>query len=68
MTTRSGRRAATAEAPHLSHIEALLIAQGAWEMGTGSSTWPAIAKILSKHPLVTRPKSFFTAQVLTGIF
>ncbi|KXN89621.1 Bromodomain-containing protein 8 [Leucoagaricus sp. SymC.cos] len=62
MTTRSGRRAANADGPQLSHIEALLIAQGAWEMGTASSTWPATAKILSKHPLVTRPKSFFTAQ------
>ncbi|KAF7775956.1 hypothetical protein Agabi119p4_4349 [Agaricus bisporus var. burnettii] len=61
MTTRSTKRA-TNEVPQLSHIEALLIAQGVWELGINSSTWSAIAKILAKHPLVTRPKSFFTAQ------
>jgi hypothetical protein len=63
MTTRSTKRAAN-EGPPLSHIEALLIAQGVWEMGINSSTWSAIAKILAKHPLVTRPKSFFSAQVM----
>ncbi|KAF9453069.1 hypothetical protein P691DRAFT_771800 [Macrolepiota fuliginosa MF-IS2] len=56
------KRGANTEGPQLSHIEALLIAQGAWEMGTGASTWPAMAKVLSGHPLLTRPKSFFTAQ------
>jgi len=63
MTTRSGRRVA-AEPQHLSHIEALLLAQGTWEMGADSTTWSPIAKILSKHPLVSRPKSFFTPQVI----
>jgi len=64
MTTRSGRRAAA----ELSHIEALLLAQGAWEMGADSTTWVPIAKILSKHPLVSRPKSFFTPQVMPEAF
>jgi bromodomain-containing protein 8 len=62
MTTRSTKRTAN-EVSQLSHIEALLVAQGVWEMGINSSTWSAIAKILAKHPLVTRPKSFFSAQV-----
>ncbi|KAF5363793.1 hypothetical protein D9756_000418 [Leucocoprinus leucothites] len=62
MTTRSGKRATAAETQQPSHLEALLLAQGAWEMGASPSTWAPIAKILSKHPLVNRPKSFFTPQ------
>ncbi|KAG5649028.1 hypothetical protein DXG03_000377 [Asterophora parasitica] len=44
----------------LNNIEALVLAQATWEHGANS--WPAVAKILSKHPLIKRPKSFFTAQ------
>lgn len=61
MSSRSTRR--TQANPALSSIEALLLAQAAWEFGAASANWSQIAKILSKHPLLSRPKSFFTAQV-----
>ena len=68
MSTRSTRRstANTAE-PDMSvlkNIDCLILAQAVWEIG--SNSWPAVAKILSKHPLLFRPKSFFTAQVSPG--
>lgn len=56
-TTRTTRRV------QLNNIESLLLAQAVWEHGAGQASWPAVAKILSKHPLLSRPKSFFTAQV-----
>ncbi|KAF9485329.1 Bromodomain-containing protein [Pholiota conissans] len=59
MSTRSTRR------PHvqpLAPLESLLLAQAAWQLGAGLNSWPAIAKLLSKHPLLSRPKSFFTSQ------
>jgi hypothetical protein len=55
--TRTTRRA------QLNNIESLLLAQAVWEHGAAQTSWPAVAKILSKHPLLSRPKSFFTAQV-----
>ncbi|GLB33848.1 putative bromo domain containing protein [Lyophyllum shimeji] len=54
MSTRSRRDAA------LDNIESLILAQAVWEHG--ADAWPTVAKILSKHPLISRPKSFFTAQ------
>ncbi|PPQ98562.1 hypothetical protein CVT24_004053 [Panaeolus cyanescens] len=47
---------------NLSNLESLLLAQAVWELGATSNNWTHIAKLLSKHPLLTRPKSFFTAQ------
>ncbi|PFH52761.1 hypothetical protein AMATHDRAFT_1808 [Amanita thiersii Skay4041] len=44
----------------LSNIESLLLVQAVWELG--GNAWNAIAKLLSKHPLLSRPKSFFTPQ------
>ncbi|KAF5388198.1 hypothetical protein D9615_000445 [Tricholomella constricta] len=54
MNSRSRRDAA------LKNVEALILAQAVWEHGTNS--WPVVARILSKHPLISRPKSFFTPQ------
>lgn len=61
MSTRSTRR--SQGQPLLSPLESLLLAQAAWQLGAGSNSWSAIAKLLSKHPLLSRPKAFFTAQV-----
>ncbi|PPQ75133.1 hypothetical protein CVT26_012094 [Gymnopilus dilepis] len=47
----------------LTNLESLLLAQAVWELGAGPNSWTPIAKILAKHPLLSRPKSFFTAQV-----
>jgi hypothetical protein len=43
------------------NTEALILAQAVWE--NGANSWQIVAKILTKHPLISRPKSFFTAQV-----
>lgn len=41
-----------------SNIEALLLAQAVWELGTDA--WPAVAKLLAKHPLLKKPKALFS--------
>ncbi|CAA7259802.1 unnamed protein product [Cyclocybe aegerita] len=60
MSTRASRR--PQQSPSLTSIESLLLAQAAWELGAGPASWPAVAKLLSKHPLLSRPKSFFSPQ------
>ena len=49
--------------PQLTTIESLLLAQAVWEHGAAQSSWSEIARILSRHPLLSRPKSFFNPQV-----
>lgn len=55
------RRSTTADTPVLDNLECLILAQAVWELGADS--WPAVVKVLQKHPLISRPKSFFTPQV-----
>ena len=45
----------------LTNLDRLILAQAVYELGANS--WPAVAKLLTKHPLLQRPKSFFTPQV-----
>lgn len=62
--TRSGRRPPQNQISisALSTLERLLLAQAVYEFG--ASAWPSVAKLLSRHPLMSlRPKTFFTAQV-----
>ncbi|KAH9482693.1 Bromodomain-containing protein 8 [Psilocybe cubensis] len=58
MSARASRRPAAS----LNSIESLLLAQSVWDLGASQATWAPISKILSKHPLLSRPKSFFTPQ------
>ncbi|KAG6860375.1 hypothetical protein C0995_011982 [Termitomyces sp. Mi166 len=44
----------------LSNVESLILAQAVWEHG--ANAWQAVAKVLSNHSLISRPKSFFTSQ------
>ncbi|KAK1236602.1 hypothetical protein PQX77_000154 [Marasmius sp. AFHP31] len=44
----------------LTKLDSLILAQAVFELGTDS--WPSVAKLLSKHPLLSHPKSFFTPQ------
>lgn len=62
-STRSSRNAiASVEIiSHLSARERLLVAQAVYEYG--ANAWPDISKVLSKHPLISRPKGFFSPQV-----
>ncbi|KAG6917889.1 hypothetical protein DXG01_000498 [Tephrocybe rancida] len=59
MSSRSRRDA-------LSNLESLILAQAVWE--NGASSWPAVAKTLSSHALISRPKSFFTAQASQAMY
>lgn len=52
----------------LSTRERLIFAQAVYEYGAKQSSWAEIAKLLSKHPLVSRPKAFFTAQSCSSIY
>ena len=45
----------------LTNLDRLILAQAVYELGANS--WSAVAKLLTKHPLLQRPKSFFTPQV-----
>jgi bromodomain-containing protein 8 len=45
----------------LTNLDRLILAQAVYELGANS--WSAVAKLLTKHPLLPRPKSFFTPQV-----
>ncbi len=64
MSTRRRSHAASVDMNRLSKLDRLILAQAVWEIGT---EWTAIAKILSKHPLLLHPKSFFTAQVSMAV-
>ncbi|KAF5390659.1 hypothetical protein D9757_002760 [Collybiopsis confluens] len=50
----------------LSKLDRLILAQSVYELG--AAAWPAVAKVLSKHPLLSHPKSFFTAQTCQAIY
>lgn len=57
-----GAAASAEDVASLSTRERLIFAQAVYEYGAKQTTWPEIAKLLSKHPLISRPKNFFTAQ------
>lgn len=60
------RRAASqpeADASSLNNLERLILAQAVHELGTEPSQWPKIGELLGQHPMVQKPKNFFTAQV-----
>lgn len=70
MSVRPTRRG-TAQAKQQSsytQLESLLLAQTVWELGANSESWSNIAKLLSSHPLISRPKSFFTAQSCLAVY
>ncbi|KAH8830515.1 hypothetical protein DL96DRAFT_1593240 [Flagelloscypha sp. PMI_526] len=64
MTRTTRRNAASTQSPGpesttaLSKLEALLLSQAVYEVGTNA--WPVVAKMLNKSALISRPKSFFT--------
>lgn len=62
-STRSTRSGVTSleVVSHLSTRERLLVAQAVYEYG--ANAWLDISRVLSKHPLISRPKGFFSPQV-----
>ncbi|KAG9046362.1 hypothetical protein FS837_004586 [Tulasnella sp. UAMH 9824] len=68
MATRFARSAPSVDdiLAQLSLRDRLLFAQVVYELGC--SDWGAIAGLLAKHPLIQRPKGFFTAQTCNSIY
>ncbi|OAX43458.1 Bromodomain-domain-containing protein [Rhizopogon vinicolor AM-OR11-026] len=50
----------------LSNVECLLLAQAVYEYG--SNAWQQVSKLLSKHPLLSRPKHFFSSNSCRDIY
>ncbi|EJD01486.1 uncharacterized protein FOMMEDRAFT_147985 [Fomitiporia mediterranea MF3/22] len=63
-----GALAAAEDFASLSSRDRLIFAQAVYEYGARQAAWAEIAKLLSKHPLITRPKNFFTAQSCVTIY
>lgn len=49
------------DASALKNVERLILSQAVYEHG--SEAWPKVSIIMTEHPMLSRPKSFFTAQV-----
>ncbi|KAJ3739379.1 hypothetical protein DFH05DRAFT_502757 [Lentinula detonsa] len=60
------RNAAEPELSSLTKLDSLILAQSVYELG--ASSWAEVAKLLSKHPLLQHPKSFFTAQSCEALY
>ncbi|KAF9055313.1 Bromodomain-containing protein, partial [Hymenopellis radicata] len=65
MSTRTARRPAEPDMAAMTPRDRLILAQAVYELG---DDWSSIAKLLSKHPLLSHPKSFFTAQSCQSIY
>ncbi|PSR73404.1 hypothetical protein PHLCEN_2v10696 [Hermanssonia centrifuga] len=52
-----------ANASNLTNLERLILAQAVYEFG--SDAWVEVSKLLTRHRLILRPKSYFTPQVTT---
>jgi hypothetical protein len=64
--TRASRRAVVSAQPDIAALDSLqrlILAQAVYELG--ANAWSAVAKLLTKHPLLSRHKSLFTPQVGT---
>ena len=57
----SASKSASPSVDTLSTLERLILAQAVYEFG--SSKWDKVATILSTHPLLHRPKNFYTPEV-----
>ncbi|KAG1752749.1 uncharacterized protein EDB91DRAFT_1294007 [Suillus paluster] len=50
----------------LSNVECLVLAQAVYEYG--ANAWQQVSKLLSKHPLISRPKNFFSTNSCRDIY
>ncbi|THH15488.1 hypothetical protein EW146_g4990 [Bondarzewia mesenterica] len=66
--TRSARRAASAllNPEDLNKLERLILAQAVYEIGSGS--WSGVSRVVSEHPLLSRPKGSFTSESCQSIY
>ncbi|KAJ7638851.1 hypothetical protein FB45DRAFT_904056 [Roridomyces roridus] len=58
--SRRSKSQVSAAAEGISVLDKLILAQSVWEAGPAS--WLKISRMMGKHPLLTHPKTFFTAQ------
>lgn len=63
-----GSLAAAEDMASLSSRDRLIFSQAVYELGARQQAWAEIAKLMSKHPLISRPKNFFTAQSCVTIY
>ncbi|CAL1700684.1 unnamed protein product [Somion occarium] len=66
MSATRQRRTNDVSVTELSNLERLIFSQAVHEFG--SNSWVNVAKLLSKHPLLSRPKHFFTPQSCNLIY
>ncbi|KAJ6539385.1 hypothetical protein B0H19DRAFT_1240137 [Mycena capillaripes] len=57
---RRSKSQASAAAEGLAVLDKLVLAQAVYDVGP--SSWLKISRILGKHPMLSHPKTFFTAQ------
>ncbi|KAG1768168.1 hypothetical protein EDD22DRAFT_967559 [Suillus occidentalis] len=50
----------------LTNVECLLLAQAVYEYG--ADAWQQVSKLLSKHPIISRPKTYFSANSCRDIY
>ncbi|PCH41021.1 hypothetical protein WOLCODRAFT_16834 [Wolfiporia cocos MD-104 SS10] len=63
---RARRAPSSPESLTLNNVERLLFAQAVYEYGAES--WQEVSRVLSKHPMVSRSKGFFTPQTCPVIY
>lgn len=54
------------DASALKNVERLILSQAVYEHG--SEAWPKVSIIMTEHPMLSRPESFFTAQTCSKIY
>ncbi|KIK48921.1 hypothetical protein CY34DRAFT_797711 [Suillus luteus UH-Slu-Lm8-n1] len=50
----------------LTNVECLLLAQAVYEYG--ADAWQQVSRLLSKHPIISRPKTYFSANSCRDIY
>ncbi|KAI0750804.1 hypothetical protein C8Q80DRAFT_1153974 [Daedaleopsis nitida] len=64
--TRKSTATPELDVANLSTVERLIFAQAVHEFGSGA--WPEVAKLLSKHPLISQPDGTFTPQSCSALY
>ncbi|KAI0921098.1 hypothetical protein AcW2_006185 [Taiwanofungus camphoratus] len=64
--SRKGPNSPEVDVSSLNNTERLILSQAVYEFG--SNAWVEVSKLLTKHPLMTLPKNFFTAQSCRVIY
>ncbi|KZT05506.1 uncharacterized protein LAESUDRAFT_726769 [Laetiporus sulphureus 93-53] len=66
MASTGRARRADVDASSLNNVERLIFAQAVYEYG--SDKWGDVSGLLSKHPMISRPKNYFTPQTCPVLY